>query len=94
MPLEFIDLSSPLAITVNCDNQKNKKLTIRNLERTKNYKIEFNCKIRGGVIVKLANKVIRVTKKVIRIIKIDQYSRNNGNTNSNNISKNNINTYK
>ena len=46
------------------------------------------------VLVKVANNVIRIIRKVIRLTEIDQYYTNNGNTNSSNISKNDIDTYK
>ena len=43
---------------------------------------------------KAANKEIRMIRKVIRIIEIDQYYTGNVITNSSNISKSDINTYK
>ena len=67
---------------------------MRNLERTKNYqKWKENVKPVGDY-KKLANRAIRMIKKEIRIIKIDQCYTSNSNANISIISKNNINTYK
>ena len=67
---------------------------MRNLETTKNYqKWKENVKAVRDY-NKLANRVIRVIKKEIRILKIDQCYTSNSNANIDIISKNNINTYK
>ena len=64
------------------------------LTKTKNYKIEIKCEISGRVIIEVTDKVIRIIRNVIRIIEIDNYYTNNGNTKSSHISKNDINTCK
>ena len=65
---------------------------MRNLQKTKNYKIESKCGISGEIIVKVANKIIRIIREIKRIIEIDQYYTNNGGTNSSYISKNDFNS--
>lgn len=88
-------MNSSSAAVVNCDNQNNEKLAMRNLEITKYYKIKSKCETNGGVIAKTANKTLIIIRKVTKKIEIDQYYTNNGNTNSSNISKNDdIDTYK
>lgn len=88
-------MNSSSAALVNCDNQNNEKLAMRNLEITKYYKIKSKCETNGGVIAKTANKALIIIRKVTKKIEIDQYYTNNGNTNSSNISKNDdIDTYK
>lgn len=88
-------MNSSSAAVVNCDNQNNEKLAMRNLEITKYYKIKSKCETNGGVIAKTANKALIIIRKVTKKIEIDQYYTNNGNTNSSNISKNDdIDTYK
>ena len=69
MPLKFTNLSFLPAVVANCENQKIEKLTInKKLKRTKTYKTESKCEISGGVRIKVANKVIRIIRKVIIII--------------------------
>lgn len=88
-------MNSSSAAVVNCDNQNNEKLAMRNLEITKYYKIKSKCETNGGVIAKTANKALIIIRKVTKKIEIDQYYTNYGNTNSSNISKNDdIDTYK
>ena len=88
-------MNSSSAAVVNCDNQNNEKLAMRNLEITKYYKIKSKCETNGGVIAKTANKALIIIREVTKKIEIDQYYTNNGNTNSSNISKNDdIDTYK
>ena len=88
-------MNSSSAAVVNCDNQNNEKLAMRNLEITKYYKIKSKCETNGRVIAKTANKALIIIRKVTKKIEIDQYYTNNGNTNSSNISKNDdIDTYK
>ena len=64
------------------------------LTKTKSYKIEIKCKISGGVIMEVTDKVIRIIRNVIGIIEIDKYYTDSGNTNSSHISKNDISTCK
>ena len=71
-----------------------KKLKKTTSTKTKNYKIEIKCKISGGVIIQVTDKVIRIIRNVIRIIEIDKYYTDSGNTNSSHISKNDFNTCK
>lgn len=57
------------------------------------FNIESKCESSGRVIERATDKVIRIIRKVIWIIEIDQHY-TNGNTNSSNVSKNDICTYK
>lgn len=76
MSLELTDSDSPLAVPLNYFG-KNKKL-----QNESKWEI-------SGVIAKVVKyKAIRIT----RIIKMDQYYTNNYNTDSSNVSKNDIDT--
>lgn len=61
-------MNSSSAAVVNCDNQNNEKLAMRNLEITKYYKIKSKCETNGGVIAKTANKALIIIRKVTKKI--------------------------
>ena len=91
MLLKFTGLNFPPVVAVSSHYQKIEK---NKNKKTKKYKIKIKCKIRGGVIIEVTDKVIRIIRNVIRIIEIDKYYTDSGNNNSSHIIKNDFNTCK